>query len=301
MNWLEPLLARFATTAVPLAPLSAVSWHELIPSIRTGDILLYGTLPTRTWSGASSAERGKLVVAASLARLCSLLPCAAYASLACAGANANSGGGDEEEGVADQLAVIPFDIGEWSDAALLVCVGSPAKPSVFVSVGGSFRLVPVEQHMAAVGARVGGLRHLLIRDELELNEPAARLFSQRRAHLVDRMFEFQKSLVRRGPPFQPLVSLLADLLNRRPVPENLASVVPAPENSAAVSEAEQLALLHASVSYTTLQTLYAAQVLRLSPRAIDAAQLLQEANNSLLSTQLAADYQFGPERLISFQ
>lgn len=305
---LDALFARCSEQAVPFGRFADGTYAELSDSMRTGDLFLYNArAETQT-----PAERGKFAVALLLARLLALLPCSTYASLAC-GADAPDSSCDEDD---DEYfhrnrddavtSVLAIDVQQWTDAALVTCAGAPAKAHVFVpGEDGVFRLTPLDAFVASLGAgrQCGAVRHLMIRDELcTSNGENGRLFSQRRAQLSERIGTFQRHLVtqsqRRAP--QTIDWAVAAALAYRGLltsPDAMGlsgSGVP-------LSNDAQLALMRASGSYTALQTLYAAQVLRVAPRAIDSAQLLQERHESALARQLASDYQFGSERVISFQ
>ncbi len=301
----EALFARFSDLAVPFGRFADGTCAELSASMRTGDLFLYNSVAT----AQTPEQRGKFAVTLLLARLLALLPCSAYASLACDDDALNSSCEDDDADDRNRedgrASVLPIDVQQWTDVALVTCVGTPPKAHVFVpGEDGVFRLTPLDAFVASLGTgrQLGAVRHLMIHDELcASNGDIGRLFSQRRAQLSERIGNFQRHLAaqsqRRAP--QAIDWAVASALSYRGLPPDSSG--PNSSSAGPLSNDAQLALMRASVSYTALQTLYAAQVLRVAPRAIDAAQLLQERHEKALASQLAADYQFGSERVISFQ
>lgn len=276
--------------------------------LRTGDMLLFNEDARLPDTSTFSARR----CAAFLSRILSVLPCMAYPS-----ANWPAPNSDDDQYSTPRPAHRPVQHSQWLDwqhSALIICLptqnaqGVPhetdREPCVFFNniATGVFDLLPLReflQRVAGSNRTTFAVRHLIVHDEAQLpNHIIAhrKVVSQRRAYIHQHMYDFQHSIHQESlaPQVASLQQVTARIVNGDRLPPDFQSA-----NDAATKR-DLLLLLRGSMSFTTLYTLYTAQVLRVEPRMVDAAALVQERNATLLQNQMAADYHFTAERLFIF-
>lgn len=283
--------------------------EALVASVRTGDVLLYDdtvqiVAPT-DWSH-------RLAIAARIVRAISSLPCVTYTTLELTDDNdlqsQESDGCSTPRSFGRNRPVVGGEWLAWSDAALIVCVdaaeGDSTEPVVFVRAAndpGCFILCPLDEFVKerVVAGSSCAVRHLMIADEAQAAGDSLRrsIYSQRRANLRDKILEFQRgvySASQRRPDTDAFFASIARALND---PSGVQMDRVSEKALVAQEERDYLPLLRASSSYLVMQTLYAAQVVRIDPRATDSARLLQ--TQSQLAAHLSADYMFSSERAFS--
>lgn len=284
--------------------------EALVADVRTGDVLLYDD--TMQLTAPSSRWARRLMIAARLARAISSLPCATYTTLELAVegdlASEERDGCSTPRSFGRERPVVGGDWIAWSDAALIVCVdaaeGVEAEPVVFVRAvdnPGCFVLCPLREFVrerVAPGSSCA-VRHLMIADEARgVSDSLHRsIYSQRRANLSDRIFEFQRGVYSAGQRRPDTDAFFASVARALSDPSGVQMDRASEKMLIAQEERDYLPLLRANSSYLVMHTLYAAQVVRIDPRATDSARLLQ--SQSQLETHLSADYMFSRERVFS--
>lgn len=304
---LYPLLRCFSVHWIQRSPARATAsatspYEDIELSVRTGDILLFNDdsrLPDNCHMQRCAAYFTRLLAA---------LPCTMYA------AESTDSGGDDSSveelyGTprAQHRAVLHTEWLDWQHAVLIVCMSAPgvseenAVPFVFFAnlATGVFDLLPLRDFVqrVAAGRRTSfALRHLIISEETQGGHQNfvnhRRLFSQRRAYLRDAICKFQQDVYQWSKSSADTQRVYA-AFGAALFPD-VRPVLPALKADA---KRDLLLLMRGSTAYTTLRTLYEAQVINVEPRVIDAAQLMQERNAPALRQHLKADYHFTDEQL----
>lgn len=302
---LNHLLQCFSVHCIQRTPTRATAsatspYEDIELSVRTGDILLFNDdsrLPDQCHMQRCAAYFTRILAA---------LPCTMYAAESAA---ADSDDDIEERYGTPRAQYRPVLHAEWLDwqhAVLIVCMSAPggseesAVPFVFFAniTTGVFDLLPLRdfvQRTAAGRRTTFALRHLIINEETQTGQNFGnhrRLFSQRRAYLRDAICKFQQEVYQLSKTVVDTQRVYA-AFGAALFPETR----PALPNLKPDSKRDPLLLMRGSTAYTTLRTLYEAQVINVEPRVIDAAQLMQERNAAALRHHLKPDYHFTDERL----
>ncbi len=283
--------------------------------MRTGDILLF---TDSAWleNNAEPHVRSQYHCARWLARLLSRLPCSAAAVFTSAYQIDDVEDDQRCTPRSSQRAVLPQEWLDWQHAALIVCLSEDStaapeksKPCVFVpNADGNFVLRTLREFVTRCAGRSRtffAIRHLIINQEAELHGAHAvdstntRLVPIRRAHLRDKIVDCHKQMFHDAactPDPRMMYKCSIRVLTSHQAGNVALNAAAA--NAKADSEVKRdlLTLMRSSISFATLYTLYAAQVVRIEPRVIDAAQLLQQ-DERVLKHHLANDYHFTDERL----
>lgn len=302
MNVITRCAQLLGVNAAPThTSLTACSYKEIEPSIRTGDILFYND----DSSGLASEQTRRLRNCAAWLTRCMLtLPCLSSVSVM-SDDRQQSRDQDEDNNDqqryatprASQRPLLPVEWLDWQHAALIVCLSDKGdeQPYVFRAIGGRFVLTRLDEVVGLQHQRFFAIRHLIINKEAGFGGvdviARRRYVSQRRSQLRDRICEFHRSIYQAEAARQPA-----------PLHMHITSVLneiyrPAGANSPPPVECDQHTLMLASTSFTTLYTLYKAQILRVEPRVADANQLLQDRNSLALHSHMTSDFHFTDEQL----
>lgn len=304
-----------ARPALSRTTLTTSRFEDIESGLRTGDVLLFNDDTRLPNSTTLSARR----CAAFFTRILSILPCLAYTSTDW---STNTSVCDDDQYTTPRPAhriVLQNEWLDWQHAALIVCMPTQQTHDGALTVAeqqqacvffnnpdtGLFDLKPLRVFLNSIaGARriSCAVRHLIIYEEAEFAHHVhahRKLVSQRRAHLHRYVYEFQRSLHQQslaGAQDKKLRDGIVAITSADRLPTTSISIPPLSE----AGTRDTLLLMRASMSFTTLYTLYMAQVLRVEPRLIDAAALIQERNGALLQNQMSTDYNLTAERLFIF-